>query len=168
MRKLITLLISATAIISCVNSDKTENENKTELTAHSFSEYRELTFLKNYEKVTDTSYIKSGGEPTHRITQLKRSNEILILFNKISIAENFTEKYSILDTLRITDLRPNSYISIGYCESKNLLPEEIIALLEKTEEDTIQKVLKAWKANSETSKIEKLDTSKILRCLNEF
>ena len=51
---------------------------------------------------------------------------------------------------------------------ENTLPEEIIAILRRTEKDTIQEILKAWKANSETKKIEKIKDIIKLKCLNEF
>ena len=50
----------------------------------------------------------------------------------------------------------------------NSTPEEIIAIVERTDKDTIQTIAKAWKANSETRKIESIKNLKALTCLNEF
>ena len=154
--------------MSCENKKKSSSSNETDLMEKSFSDYKELSVFKDYDKITDTSYAKDGYDSTHRITQIKRNEENIVLFNKITLDQNDQEHYSIIDTLKIKDLKNDTYISIGYCEIDNALTEEIIAILRRTEKDTIQEVLKAWKANSETNKIEEIKDFTKLKCLNEY
>ncbi|WP_418226873.1 hypothetical protein [Christiangramia sp. ASW11-125] len=168
MRRLITILTLSLLIISCENKKKSTSINKTDLMEKSFSDFKELSAFKEYDKITDTSYAKDGYDSTHRITQIKRNEENIVLFNKITLDQNDQEHYSIIDTLKIKDLKNDTYISIGYCEIDNALTEEIIAILRRTEKDTIQEVLKAWKANSETNKIEEIKDFTKLKCLNEY
>ncbi|MCB7479826.1 hypothetical protein [Christiangramia sediminis] len=168
MRQLITIMILSLLIMSCENKKKSSSSNETDLMERSFSDFKDLAVFKEYNKITDTSYAKDGYDSTHRITHIKRNEENIVLFNKITIDENYQEHYSIIDTLKIKDLNSNIYISIGYCEMKNTLPEEIITIMRRTEKDTIQEILKAWKANSETKKIEKIKDITKLKCLNEY
>ncbi len=154
--------------MSCENKKKSSSSNEIDLMEKSFSDYKELSVFKEYDKITDTSYAKDGYDSTHRITHIKRNKENIVLFNKITLDENYQEHYSIIDTLKIKSLNNNTYISIGYCEMENSLPEEIIAILRRTEKDTIQEILKAWKANSESKKIEEIKDITKLTCLNEY
>ncbi|WP_157717360.1 hypothetical protein [Christiangramia echinicola] len=168
MRKLITILTLSLLIMSCENKKKSSSSNETDLMEKSFSDFKELSVFQEYDKITDTSYAKDGYDSTHRITHIKSNEENIVLFNKITLDENNQEHYSIIDTLKIKDLKNDTYISIGYCEIENTLPEEIIAILRRTEKDTVQEILKAWKANSETKKIEEIKDFTKLKCLNEY
>lgn len=168
MRQLITLLTLSLLIVSCENKKKSLSNNQTDLFEKSFSDFKELPVFEEYDKITDTSYAKDGFDSTHRITHIQRNDENILLFNKITLDENYQEYYSIIDTLQIKDLKDDTYISIGYCEMENTLAEEIIAILRRTEKDTVQEILKAWKANSESKKIEEIKDISKLRCLNEY
>ncbi|MCM8568552.1 hypothetical protein NE848_04130 [Gramella jeungdoensis] len=168
MRQLITILILSLLIAGCENKKKSLSNNKTDLFEKSFSDFKDLSVFEEYDKITDTSYAKNGFDSTHRITHIQRKDENILLFNKIALDENYEEHYSIIDTLKIKGLNSNTYISVGYCEMENTLPEEIIAILRRTEKDTIQEILKAWKANSESKMIEEIKDITKLTCLNEY
>ena len=168
MRKLALIFILSLLSLSCKNSGKSDSHKENEGLDQAYSDYKELALLKDYYKISDTSYVKNGIEPTHRITQLQKNNETLILFNKISFDKEYQEVYRIIDTLKINDLKSNTFVTIGYCENNNLLPEEIIAIVEKTNNDTIQKIIKAWRANSNSQKIEKIEDLNNLICLNDY
>lgn len=167
MRQLITILILSLLIVSCENKKKSISNNRPDLFEKSFSDFKELPVFEEYEKINDTSYAKDGFDPTHRITHIQRNDENILLFNKITLDENYQENYSIIDTLKIKGLNRNAYISVGYCEMENTLPEEIIAVVSRTEKDTIQEILKAWKANSKSKKIEEIKDLTKIKCLNE-
>lgn len=170
MKKFIILLLVFFTAISC-NTKKSEvkEEGKKEANPlkQSFKDYRELTFLEGYNKVSDTSF-SEGGDATHRITELKNKFETLILFNQITRDKDSNELYSIIDTLKITQLNDNTYVTIGYCDFEDYTSEEIIAVVEKTENDSIDTILKAWRANPEKGKIEKIKDLEKVKCLNEF
>lgn len=167
MRKITVILIISVLTFSCENSKKSDHQKTRDDFDQTFSDYKELATLEEYQKISDTSFVKNGIEPTHRITQLKNDTETLILFCKIALDKEYKETLSILDTLKIIDLKSNTFITIGYCEKNNMLPEEIIAIVEKTEKDTIDKVMKAWHANTSKQKIEEIKDLKNLLCLNE-
>ena len=160
MKQISAILILLLLALSCNNKEKSRPEDKSDL--------KELSQKVEFDKVSDTSYIKNGNEPTHRITHLKNKNENLILFKRIATNENGEESLSILDTLSIKNIDDTFYITIGYCEMKNASPEEIIAIVERTKEDTIQTIVRAWKANSQTRRIENINNLNALTCVNEF
>lgn len=165
MNKLYPLLLTL-LILSC-NDSNSKTDGEEDLFNISFSDHKEVEFFKDYQKISDTSFFNSGFEPTHRVTQLKKDGRMLILFSKIEYAqEEYKEIYTILDTLEIR-LSSNQGITIGYCEMQDLLLAEIIAIVDKTGDDTIRKVNKAWKANAQTSKIEQIDNLENILCLNE-
>lgn len=160
----LSLLILLT--LSCKDSNSHSNE-KSDLFNISYSDYKKVQLLKDYKKVSDTSYVKEGNEPTHRITELRKDDKTLILFSKIKFDKENKEVHTILDTLQIKNLNHDQWITIGYCEMENTLMEELIAIVEKTEKDTIQKIDKAWKANAQTNKIEPIKNVENIICLNE-
>lgn len=174
MRPFLSLALISLLILSCGNSKKTapQFEKDANLIGRSYYDYREIPYLKSYVKVSDTSFTAKGFELeyeiTHRITELKENGHILILFNKISLDDQRNEINSILDTLGIDGLDEDLLITIGYCESGNLLIEQTIAIVEKTDNDTIQKIISAWKGNPKTGKIERIEDFKNLKCINEF
>lgn len=167
MRPPALILMILLLILSCQNSKKSELEKENDVFEQSFSDYKELDILKDYQKVTDTSYIKNGMEPTHRITHFRKNEKNLILLSSITFDDNYQEVLLPLDTLIIPNLEHNTYITIGYCEKNNMLPEEIIAIVEKTDRDTIQKVMRAWKANTIKRKIEGIKNLNDMFCLNQ-
>ena len=153
MRPLLLFLLTLFLISSCDDAQKRKPQvgENTRLLGISYQNYKEIPYLKNYEKVSDTSFIAKGSkgifESTHRITELKENEHTLILFSKIALDNERHEIRSILDTLRINDLDKKLHITIGYCESENILMEQTIAIVEKTKNDTIQKIISIWKAN---------------------
>jgi hypothetical protein len=154
-------------ILSCKNKNS-HSDDKIDLFRISYSDYKEVDLLQDYKKVSDTSYIKSGLDVTHRITELERNGKRLIIFAKINYAKDeYKQIYNILDTLQINNLGKDLKVTIGYCEVENSLMEEIIAVVEKTDKDSIQKIVKAWKANDKNNKIESIENSEIIFCFNE-
>ena len=166
MKNLIPLLLIL-LIVSC-NESNWNSDDKTDLFKISYSDYKRVDLLKEYEKISDTSFLKSGYDPTHRITELKKGDETLILFSKIELDNERKEIYSILDTLQIKNLTQVQMMTIGYCEVENSLMEEIIAIVSKTDinKDTIHKINKAWKANAQSNKIEPIKNSDVMFCFN--
>jgi hypothetical protein len=167
MKNLVPLLLIL-FILSCKNNNSHSDDDPVDLFSISYSDYKEVDLLLDYKKVSDTAYIKSGLNVTHRITELERNGKRLILFAKITYAKDEHKQiYNILDTLQINNLHKNQKVTIGYCEVENSLMEEIIAVVEKTNRDTIQKIVKAWKANDKNNKIESIENPEIVFCFNE-
>ncbi len=146
---------------------KNSNPGNIELN-YSYTEFQNLDFLNGYEKISDTSFVDYGNEPTHRVTELKKDNKRIILFSKISLDKDRSEIYSLKDTLIILSLSSDQFVSIGYCYKSDLHEEEIISIVQKTDKRNIQKILKAWRANPKTEKIEELGSLENLDCINEY
>ena len=157
---LITLLITV-FIIGC----KSENDFE-EIKKKSFTEFSEVSFLKDFRKVSDTSYVRNGQEISHRITEYLGEDKILVVFSKITLDSLNEEHLKILDTITIK--KDSTYLSIGYCNYENSLPEEIIAMKSSKVSDTLKNVIRAWKANFKTNNIEEIENLEEISCLDQF
>ena len=165
MRTFIAILLIC-FFFSCKNNNSSP-DRESGLLNISYTNYKDVDLWKDYKKISDTAFIKSGSHNTHRITQLEKNDTRLILFAKIEVDENtLEENITVIDTLAIRDLSKNQKVTIGYCETENYLMEEIIAIVEKTNRDTIQHVVKTWVANHETNRIESMDNSNVSFCYN--
>ncbi|MDR6968841.1 hypothetical protein J2X31_002867 [Flavobacterium arsenatis] len=87
-----------------------------------------------------------------------------LLFFKI---EN--TKKIIIDILKIDNKDLNGNKLIEYCYSKNGADSELIAIVESSNShnEFYTKILKAWRANRESEKFEKVKPEKIKKCNNE-
>ena len=152
-------------IVSC-NHSNSNPDDKVNLFNTPYSDFKNISFLKDYEKISDTSFSKAGYDPTHRITELQKNDKKLILFSKIELDSNRREIYSVLDTLQINRLTQDQVLTIGYCEVENSLMEEIIAIFYRTDprQRKIYRIHKAWKANAESNKIEPIRNSEVKFC----
>jgi len=153
-------------IVSCNGINK-NSDDLADFSKIKYSNYKEIDFLKDYVKMSDTAYVKSGNQVTHRITELKKDDKTVILFSKITVDTQDSESYTLLDTLHIKKLNENLMITIGYCNVENYLVEEVIAVVEKTDSDSIKKIEKVWKANSQTNTIEPVKKTSDISCINE-
>ena len=133
----------------------------------SFTDYRELESFKNYEKVSDTAFAVSGYDNTHRITFLRNKKTTMILFSEVSLDDMRREHYRLLDTLQLAEINPHR-VTIGYCYKENLHEEQIIGIVERVEGIHIINLLRAWKADTQTGRIEELKDLEGIKCLNEF
>ncbi len=174
MRPILPFLLLILLYLSCDNAQEQQYPAKEnfQLLGTSYQDYRKIPYLKNYLKVSDTSFIdrefKYVFEPTHRITQLKENKHTLILFSKITYDDKRNEILSILDTLKINNLDKKSRITIGYCVVEKTLMEQTIAIIPKTKNDTIYTILSAWKADPKSEKINKINPREVLMCFQEF
>jgi len=97
MRLFLPIGLLSLLILSCGNSKKTTPKASEEfnLIGSSYYNYREIPFLKNYTKVSDTAFTaieyKKEYDNTHRITELKEKLHTLILFNKVTLDDNRNE-----------------------------------------------------------------------------
>lgn len=137
-----------------------------------FEDYRELEFLEEYTKVSDTSVWAAAPRvlgPTHRLTHFKKSSEDLIVFSKVYLSwENDDEIRVLLDTLKISHLKKGAYITIGYCYNDKDLEEQIIAVVDSTENDTIQNIRKIWKADLYSESIVPVADLEQFTCFREY
>jgi hypothetical protein len=105
------------------------------------------------------------------LTQIRKKSKTVILFSKINLnyeADEVKRTFTLLDTIQINSLDDNNFITIGYCELEGLVPEQIISLVKKSKKKYLDLIIKSWKVNDKTMKIEKIADISIMKCINEF
>lgn len=131
--------------------------------------FTELPALASFQKVIDTVISPPPFyDPKYRMLHLRDNKSHLIVFDSIVYDSLFQRTYYAMDTLAIPPLEPQHMITMGYCYLGDAQDENIIALVEKTDRMKIKMIISAWQANPISGKIEPLELSQRLRCLNEF
>lgn len=168
MKKISTIFLVLILLTACKEKTEEKPAEMTETTIFDryYQNYTELDYLRDYQKVSDTIIYGEAYEPGFRLTELKKEGRNLVLFSTISLDEEGEENYKILDTLVFTDLQPNEFISVGYCQNEFIDDQQIISLVEETESQFVEKINRAWRANVETGEFEKLPVEGI-ECWNE-
>lgn len=172
MRRVIFILCLACAY-SCQDNPKNSKTEGTEdsLLTTTFRDYREIGMLSDYKKISDTFIFTGGFEDDYRLLRLRENNKDLVLFYEVVdrdsiIVNNFS--YRVLDTLHITDIKEDEYLSIGNCYHEAFYQGEIISLVKKTDSLQVQSIVKAWRANPESGSLEVLEEFEGIICLNEL
>lgn len=157
-------------LMSCKNSSDEETVAMEEESVfeQSFKDHKEVAFLADYEKVSDTSMTGGGFEDLYKLTELKKGKTTLVLFKKINKDPGGNESYKIVDTLGVSNIGENQFLTIGYCTLEKKSDEEIIALIERSDSLFSPRIYKAWRANISTEKFELINDLQKIRCLNEM
>lgn len=169
MKKVILFLIGAVLLLQC-KKEVEPNKGTDTVFKHSFRKYDELDFLRGYTKVRDTS-IWAGDVrgPSHRVTHFQKNTGQIIVFSKVKPVNNDKEEIRVLlDTLEIFDLEAGEYITIGYCYNNKDFEEQIIAVVDSTENDTIENIKRMWKADLVSEKIRPIADSGQFTCFREY
>jgi hypothetical protein len=133
-----------------------------------YKNYDDVIKSNGFIRVSDTSFTLSNSD--YKLTQIRKKSKTIILFSKINLkyqSNEVNESFTLLDTLQINSLDNNNFVTIGYCELDGLIPEQIISLVKKSKKEYLEMIIKSWKVNEKTMRIEKIiDVSKI-KCINE-
>ncbi|MGH2667160.1 hypothetical protein [Flavobacterium sp.] len=169
MKKTITLLFFAIFIFSCKNEVKEEQNS---LKGKIYTEINEIPELKNFEFQAE-SMIDYEGKKSNQykfgISQFfKKGKYVLILEEKIrGKSKDISNK--ILDTIMISNLKEDEIISLCTCRVNGINNSEIIAVVKDKNNDAeyLNKIVKAWKANSKNGRIIPIDNLNGIDCVNE-
>ncbi len=173
MKKIAYVLLMLVLVLSCKDAQK-EVEKETSENAFfetPFKDYRELEELSGYEKVSDTSMWDSrNSHDRYRLLQLQKGQNSLILFYRAGLQHEEGDEisYLALDTLQVKDVGENEQITIGYCTKQGFPEGEIIALVEESDSLYVKSVIKAWRANKASEKMEVVEDLDRIDCINEF
>lgn len=164
MKKLFIFLVSL-IFINCGKDSTTKNNS---IIGMKFQNFKQITQLENYIKVSDTAIYENNIEPKYGILHLQDESNNLIVFKSITLDSIRNLTFKILDTLIIPNSKKSEFITISYCDSNNGNDENIIAIVNKTDSLKIQNIKKVWKANTDTEKIERVIDFSKYGCYNEF
>ena len=164
----ITMLISFLSLGQEINGKNKFKEYEFFILNKEYENYDDVIKSNGFKKVSDTSFTLSNSD--YRLTQIKKKSKTIILFSKINLKDEKDEikyTFTLLDTLHINSSDNNNFVTIGYCVLDGLIPEQIISLVQKSKKEYLEMIIKSWKANEKTMKIEKIiDVSK-MKCVNE-
>lgn len=161
--KVLFILCYSIFIISC-NSRKSEYQKIIGQEYYSLREFRPFVNFKEY----GGTYININDSSAFTLNHYKSGVNNVIAFEKIVDKSQRRVKYTLLDILEISDLKQNQYLGYGICRLNEIPDQEIIAIYESADMDVefYTHILKAWRANSKTRKIEEISINN-LDCMNE-
>jgi len=96
------------------------------------------------------------------ISQYWSAEKLFLLFYKID-----DSKKILTDILEINKKDIKNRKITEYCSTKNGFDSEIIAIVKDSDTEFHSKIIKAWRANRERGKFEKVSNRKITKCGNE-
>ena len=157
--------------------ESVENENfgnkQNPLYGKVFRETEDIPVLRQWDnggggRVIDTGKDKNGGY-RFGIDYLKDDKE-----NMVCIFEEFVQSedqgkvnYKILDTINIGKLKDNEAFSFSGCRQDTMLDSEIIAVaIAEEDKEYHDKIVKAWRADTKTGRIEPIKNIKGITCVN--
>lgn len=171
MKKLL-FILSMVFLMGCQNNKQAEKTAAEDLLFKTtFSDYKELEALADYEKEIDTSVHMGGSQDDYRLMNLRKNDDYLVFFYKVTEwdkQENSPVAYRAIDTIHVKNVKEDEWVSVGYCYHEDYYEGEVIALVKSTADNELAEIIKAWRANVESEKIEELKSAEGLKCLNEF
>jgi len=148
-----------------------EQAHKNTIFDLSFRNFKELDFFKDYEKNVGTVINYKESKWEYSFQELQNGNRRVILFNKIIETGKPKKDFKILDTIVINNLKENEFISIGICSNSGEFDPRIIAVIEddinSVELENFKNIKRAWKANLDSLRIERITEIEGIQCLNE-
>jgi hypothetical protein len=167
------MFLSAVILLGCQEVSKQEEGEVDDdsLSKTSFKDHKEIEFLKGYEKISDTAINMGSAENNFRLMDLKEKKDHLVLFYKIVERDSISGKAhnkKVLDTLCVQKVTEDERLTIGYCFHDDFHEGEVIALVKQTDSLHVTYIVKAWRANPKSGKLEELKDHSDIRCLNEF
>jgi hypothetical protein len=98
-----------------------------------------------------------------------KNDFIVCIFEEFLKAEEKGKvKYKILDTINIGQVKETEYLTYCNCRQDTIWDSEIIALvIADHDNEFYERIIKAWRANTKTGKIEIIKNLKGINCSNE-
>jgi hypothetical protein len=158
------ILFSSLIILTSCNTKKSEYRK---IIGQEYYSLREFKPFINFQEVGG-SFINRNESVAFTINHYQSGVINIIAFEKIADESQRRVKYSLLDILEISDLKQNQEIAYGNCRLNGKSDQEILAIYEASDQDVeyFTQILKAWRANTKTRKIEEISI-KGIDCENE-
>ena len=171
MNKIVILLSIITFTISgCWQTVKKDNfgNKQNPLCGKNIKDIPELKPWNNYGSV-----IKAGGENEYGgykfgISLFKDDNEdiICVFTEHLEYDENGIPENKLLDTINIGILKDMEKLNYCSCRQDKIIDSEIIAIAIMEEKAFFNKIIKAWRADTKTGRIESIKNLKGIDCEN--
>ena len=136
-----------------------------------FRKIENVEYFKDFQKNSGTVINYENSKWEYAFVEMQNQNNRIIILEKIIETGEPKKKYQILDTIHINNVKENEFTSIGICQNNGKVDSRILTIIERTENDFdleyYSKIKRAWKANLETKKIEKITEINGITCMNE-
>lgn len=151
-------------IVTNENPSLVKEEQKNSESEEVFREIYELTGFEKYDLGSGSLIDRKYCIGLYHNKENK--NQHLLAFEKIVYHEDGKAKYKLLDTLTINNLDRHPCIAF-HCRIREKGDREIVAIYQHEDNVEYHKIIiKAWRMNRETLKIEEIDITAI-DCINE-
>ena len=133
---------------------------------------KEVTQFKNYKdiggSVIDNTKDEAGNYK-FGISHLTNNVRHILTFEQfIREPNNPQPRYQILDSINIDNIKEIEYITYCICRQDSIYDPQIIALVIADEEqEYYDKIVRAWRADTETGEIVLIKNTKGINCINE-
>lgn len=124
--------------------------------------YRVLSEIENFKDYNGTSYGGTLISDKLSISYRQNSNDktdFLIAFEEV-LSIDHKSKYKLLDHL-FFKIEPNQHLTTSNCRFNDKYDKEIVAIYTSKNDNEEAKIIKAWRFNRQTLKIEVVDISKV-------
>ncbi len=136
-----------------------------------FRKIEDVEYFKDFEKNSATVINYENSKWEYVFVEMQKQNNRIIVLEKIIETGEPKKKYQILDTIHVNNITEKEFVSIGVCQNNEKVDSRIFAIIERTENDFdleyYSKIKKAWKANLDNKKIEKMSEINGITCMNE-
>lgn len=124
--------------------------------------YRDLSEVENFKNYNGSSYGGTLISDKLSIAYRQNSNDksdFLIAFQEV-LSIDHKSKFKLLDHL-FFKIKPNQHLTTSNCRFNDKYDKEIVAIYVSKNDDEEARIIKAWRFNRETLKIETVDISKV-------
>ncbi len=136
-----------------------------------FRKIEDVEYFKEFEQNSGTVINYENSKWEYAFVEMQKQNNRIIILEKIIETGEPKKKYQILDTVHVNNITEKEFISIGICQNNEKVDSRIFAIIERTENDFdleyYSKIKRAWKANLDDKKIEKMPEISSITCMNE-
>ncbi|HLG03198.1 MAG TPA: hypothetical protein VI731_06360 [Bacteroidia bacterium] len=164
------ILFSAISLTLASCSPNTAEHNS--LKGVIYRNANEVPQFKNFTEIGG-ALIDNGegavGESEFAISHITDSiRHILILEKLVRENNNPQSKYQVLDTINIGSVKQSEYITYCNCYSDTVFDPEIIAwVIADGAAEYYDRIIKAWRADTETGEITLIKDTRGIKCTNE-
>ena len=169
-----TTYIITTLVLTIIFSSCNEFGNRQNpLYGKIFRNITEIPELKNFTplggSVMDAGKTENG-DYRFGIASFRGNNDFIIcIFEEfLEATEKGKVNYKILDTINIGQIKETEYLTYCNCRQDTIADSEIIAIVvADRDNEYYNRIIKAWRANTKTGKIEIIKDKTGINCSNE-
>jgi len=171
MKNIIILLNVITFVFSgCSQAPKKDDfgNKQNPLYGKNTKEIPELKPWNNYGSIIEAGGKDENGNYRFGISLFKDKNEnIICVFTEfLEHDEEGIPKKKILDAINVGKLEDKENLNYCNCRQNTIFDSEIIAIVIEEDKEIFDKIIKAWRANTKTGRIEPIESIKEIDCEN--